>query len=98
MNIYNILVDPEMNDKVLFKAIINIPKDSIILIEDIDILFQKDTKTSLTLSGLLNVLDGACLSTEGKICILNQIIKNLESMFRINREDLIQHQWVTREK
>lgn len=63
LNIATITFDHEMTDKCFFKALTIIPKDTILLLEDIDVLFKErkdnDTgKSALTFSGLLNNLDG----------------------------------------
>lgn len=54
---------PEMNDTLLHTAISSLPKNSILLLEDIDALFvnrksSSENKSYLSFSALLNVLDG----------------------------------------
>ena len=63
LNIATITFDQDMNDKCFFKALTIIPANTILLLEDIDVLFKErkenDTgKSALTFSGLLNNLDG----------------------------------------
>ena len=63
LNIATITFDHELTDKCFFKALTIIPANTILLLEDIDVLFKerKDNDTSksaLTFSGLLNNLDG----------------------------------------
>jgi hypothetical protein len=63
LNIATITFDHELTDKCFFKALTIIPKNTILLLEDIDVLFKErkeaDTgKSALTFSGLLNNLDG----------------------------------------
>jgi len=66
--------DNAMTDNEFIKAIRKLPKRSILLLEDIDVLFEArkqndDYKSALTFSGLLNALDGpAC--KDGIIIIL----------------------------
>ena len=53
----------DLDDAQLFSAVSNIPSDSIIVIEDVDVIVQQrtTTKTMITMQGLLNALDGmAC--------------------------------------
>ena len=71
--------DNEMTDNEFLNAIRRLPKKSILLLEDIDVLFEArkqndDYKSALTFSGLLNALDGpAC--KEGLIIILTTNFK-----------------------
>jgi len=63
LNIATITFDHELTDKCFFKALTIIPANTILLLEDIDVLFKErkeaDTgKSALTFSGLLNNLDG----------------------------------------
>ena len=63
MNIGFINFDSSFNDNVLMKSMIRAPEDSIIVLEDIDSLFQErkkndEHKNAVTLVGLLNTLDG----------------------------------------
>tara|TARA_B100000787_G_scaffold138742_1_gene107634 strand:- start:2004 stop:3167 length:1164 start_codon:yes stop_codon:yes gene_type:complete len=63
LNIATLTFDQQMTDKCFFQALNLIPDGSILLLEDIDVLFkdrkENDTqKSALTFSGLLNALDG----------------------------------------
>jgi len=54
---------PEMTDDSLAAAMSELPRNTVVVLEDIDALFGKDrsskvAKSSLTFSGLLNALDG----------------------------------------
>mmetsp|Transcript_7232 Transcript_7232/g.13017 ORF Transcript_7232/g.13017 Transcript_7232/m.13017 type:complete len:513 (+) Transcript_7232:23-1561(+) len=65
---------PEMTDDDLQLGMQNVPNNSILVLEDIDSLFEKNRSTknvrsSLTFTGLLNALDGVGSST-GQIIIL----------------------------
>jgi hypothetical protein len=62
---YNIAIinfDMKLTDNDFMKAIKKIPDDTILLLEDIDVLFQErkknDDKSMISFSGLLNSLDG----------------------------------------
>lgn len=77
MNVYQITLSSINNDSTLFECVSNIPEDSIILFEDIDVATKSshnrksetDSDSGVTLSGLLNVLDGN-LSPHGAVFIL----------------------------
>lgn len=58
MNIGIISLNKELDDYTFMKSISNIPKDTILVLEDIDGLFDEDKQNSLTFSGVLNTLDG----------------------------------------
>ncbi|GMH87780.1 hypothetical protein TL16_g10962 [Triparma laevis f. inornata] len=65
---------PEMTDDDLQLGMQKVPKNSILVLEDIDSLFEKNrnsknARSSLTFTGLLNALDGVGSST-GQIIIL----------------------------
>jgi mitochondrial chaperone BCS1 len=71
--------DNEMTDNEFLNAIRRLPKKSILLLEDIDVLFEArkqndDYKSALTFSGLLNALDGPGCK-EGLIIILTTNFK-----------------------
>lgn len=60
-NVYVLSFDVQMTDNILFKAINEIKKENaILLLEDIDCFLKNDNKTNtnISLSALLNVLDG----------------------------------------
>lgn len=85
---------PEMTDDSLREAIQRIPKNSIVVFEDIDALFDakrssKVKGSSLTFSGLLNALDGIT-STHGQIFVLTTNLReNLDAaLIRNGRVDL----------
>jgi chaperone BCS1 len=84
---------PDINDDSLRDAVQQAPKDSIIVLEDIDALFEKDrkakTSTPLTFSGLLNALDGVG-SPMGQIFVLTTNLRDqLDSaLIRNGRVDM----------
>lgn len=89
--------DNNMNDKRFMKAVKNIPNDTILCIEDIDVLFfdRKNLdshKNMITFSGLLNILDGFG-TKDGLITIIttNYINKLDNTLKRPGRIDKIIH-------
>ena len=63
LNIYIINLGPKVDDSVFMSAISHIPKNGILLLEDIDALFVErksndNNKSLVSFSGILNVLDG----------------------------------------
>jgi len=86
--------DPNMTDEGFAKCLLQAPKNSIIVIEDIDALFSKDRQTMhkttpLTFSGLLNGLDGVA-NPDGQIFILttNYIDRLDPALIRAGRVDV----------
>jgi len=85
---------PEITDDNLQKAIQQAPAKSLIVMEDVDALFDKTRKSEvrsspLTFSGLLNALDGVC-NPEGQIFILttNHIERLDPALIRAGRVDV----------
>lgn len=63
LNIATISFDAEMTDRAFMRALKLMPDDTILLLEDIDVLFKErkendNYKSSLSFSGLINSLDG----------------------------------------
>lgn len=63
LDIYIVNLGPKVDDSVLMSAVSFIPKNSILLLEDIDSLFVErkandSNKSLVSFSGILNVLDG----------------------------------------
>lgn len=82
-----------MSNSMMQKAMARIPLPALLVIEDVDALFNEDRKTKnpkapLTFSGLLNVLDGL-VSTDGVVTILttNHIDKLDPALLRAGRVD-----------
>jgi chaperone BCS1 len=85
---------PEMTDDSLRDAIQSIPQNSIVVFEDIDSLFtknrdNKNNKSALTFSGLLNALDGIG-SPNGQIFVLTTNLREHldNALIRNGRVDL----------
>eukprot|EP00283_Hemiselmis_rufescens_P009118 CAMPEP_0173419316 /NCGR_PEP_ID=MMETSP1357-20121228/1203_1 /TAXON_ID=77926 /ORGANISM="Hemiselmis rufescens, Strain PCC563" /LENGTH=444 /DNA_ID=CAMNT_0014381941 /DNA_START=73 /DNA_END=1403 /DNA_ORIENTATION=- len=85
--------DPKFNDDSLADAIKDAPPRSVIVLEDVDALFDKkrqaNSKLSITFSGLLNALDGIA-NPDGQLFILTTNFReNLDSaLIRNGRVDL----------
>ena len=63
LNIGTISFDSEMTDRALLRALKLLPDNTILLLEDIDVLFKErkendNCKSALSFSGLINTLDG----------------------------------------
>jgi chaperone BCS1 len=67
------LSNHNLNDERLMELMANIPMNSLVLIEDVDCVFQErkkvDDSESVTFSGLLNAIDGV-MSSEGRLLFL----------------------------
>lgn len=94
------LSNPKITDNVLVSLMTSAPPESIIVLEDIDIVFTTHgiharnvaaSSTGITFSGLTNALDGVT-STEDKIIIMTTNFRdklNLDAMMRPGRVDRI---------
>mgnify|MGYP000105317139 FL=1 len=88
MNIGILSLNKDLDDFSFMKSISNIPDDTILVLEDIDALFDDDRETCLSFSGLLNILDG--LARQIKLIIFmttNHINKLNKSLKRAGRVD-----------
>jgi len=85
-----------MGDDALFSALSGAPRDSIVLIEDVDCAFRKENadeqmmgySRAVTLSGLLNAIDGVA-AQEGRLIFLttNNKERLTEALIRPGRVD-----------
>jgi len=71
---------PDMTDDSLANAMADLPRNTVVVLEDIDALFGKDrsskiAKSSLTFSGLLNALDGIG-STSGQLIFMTTNLRD----------------------
>ena len=82
-----------LSDDRLIELMTNIPAGSILLIEDIDCVFnnrdKKDDKDTVTFSGLLNAIDGV-MAAEGRVLFLttNHVEKLDPALIRPGRCDM----------
>jgi len=96
-NISIIAFDSSLTDAKFYEGLRDLPKNSILVLEDIDCLFQErkkndEMKNMITFSSLLNVLDGM-LTKHGLITIMTTNYKiNLDkALIRPGRVDYILH-------
>ena len=86
MNIATITFDPEMTDIKFMKALKRIPEDTIITLEDIDVLFKQrkenEVSSPLTFSGLLNSLDGMVSLNKQIIILTTNYCCNLDAALK----------------
>jgi chaperone BCS1 len=86
MNMATITFDPEMTDLKFMRAMKRIPEDTIISIEDLDVLFKKrkenEITSPLTFSGLLNTLDGPGSPHRQIIIMTTNYCCNLDSALK----------------
>ena len=82
-----------LDDERLMQLVSSLPRQSILLIEDIDCIFQQRKKTddreSITFSGLLNAIDGV-MASEGRILFMttNHIDTLDPALIRPGRVDI----------
>ena len=86
MSIATITFDPEMTDLKFMKALKRLPEDTIVSLEDLDVLFKKrkenEINSSLTFSGLLNILDGPGSLHKQIIIMTTNYCCNLDSALK----------------
>jgi len=93
-NIAIINFDAKTTDNMFINAMALIPKDTILILEDIDVLFKErkehDThKNALTFSGLINALDGISAPQNSIIFMTSNYKCNLDkALIRPGRVDL----------
>lgn len=97
MNVAIIHFDRELTDLKLMKAVQRIPENTILVLEDMDHLFQErkkndDLKNSISFSGILNTLDGFG-SQVNLITILTTNYKTVldKALYRPGRIDQVVH-------
>ncbi|KAI0558940.1 Mitochondrial chaperone BCS1 [Gracilaria domingensis] len=85
------LTAADFSNQVLHDALTSLPRCALLVLEDVDVLFNEDRKsesTALTFSGMLNALDGL-ISVDGIITIFttNHIEKLDPALIRAGRVD-----------
>jgi mitochondrial chaperone BCS1 len=98
MDIYLLaLSDPDVNDSRITALMAAVPEKNILLVEDVDCAFVRrksdlDRPNRLTLSGLLNALDGVA-APEGRIVVMttNHLEKLDAALIRPGRTDVKVH-------
>ena len=94
-NLAMVNFDSEMTDSKLIRSLKEVPKETILVLEDIDVLFKArkendEYRTNLSFSALLNSLDGA-VSQNGLIIIMttNYLCNLDDALTRSGRIDKI---------
>lgn len=86
MNLASITFDPEMTDLKFMRALKRVPDDTIVSLEDLDVLFKKrkenELNSALTFSGLLNTLDGPASPHRQIIIMTTNYCCNLDSALK----------------
>jgi hypothetical protein len=82
--------DRELSDRYIRMALYKMPKDTILCLEDIDSLFsadRKSDKSTITFSGILNILDGVVKNTGLVIFMTTNLLSNLDDTAMRRRVD-----------
>jgi len=82
--------DAEISDRHIRKALYKLPPDTILCLEDIDSLFsenRKSDKSTITFSGILNILDGVVKNTGIVIIMTTNLLKDLDDAAMRRRVD-----------
>eukprot|EP00172_Hildenbrandia_rubra_P000642 Plantae.Rhodophyta-Hildenbrandia_rubra.ctg1349.p1 GENE.Plantae.Rhodophyta-Hildenbrandia_rubra.ctg1349~~Plantae.Rhodophyta-Hildenbrandia_rubra.ctg1349.p1 ORF type:complete len:473 (-),score=57.51 Plantae.Rhodophyta-Hildenbrandia_rubra.ctg1349:1558-2976(-) len=85
----------KINNQIIAGAISTMPPGSLLVLEDVDSLFDKDRnskdKVEVTFSGILNMLDGIISGSDGRLTIMttNHLDKIDASLIRCGRVDRI---------
>jgi len=82
--------DKEMSDSSMRRAVYKIPDDTILCIEDMDALFSSDRKSdksTITFSGVLNILDGVIRNKGLVIFMTTNLLSNMDDTAMKRRVD-----------
>jgi hypothetical protein len=82
--------DRDLSDRYIRMALYKMPNDTILCLEDIDSLFSADRKTdksTITFSGILNILDGVVKNTGLVIFMTTNLLSNLDDTAMRRRVD-----------
>lgn len=81
--------DPDISDAKIRRALFKLPRGTILCLEDIDALFvnRKSEKSTITFSGLINVLDGVIKNTGLVIFMTTNYIQNIDDTAMRRRVD-----------
>jgi hypothetical protein len=82
--------DAELSDRHIRRALYKLPPDTILCLEDIDSLFsenRKSDKSTITFSGILNILDGVVKNTGIVIIMTTNLLKDLDDAAMRRRVD-----------
>lgn len=92
--------DNDMDDKTLKNAIKKLPKNSILLLEDIDCIFNDrktndQLKNNITFSGILNALDGIVQTSGTIIFITTNHIEKLDEALKRRIDYFVNYTYAT---
>jgi chaperone BCS1 len=82
--------DRDISDSSIRRAMYKIPKDTILCLEDIDSLFsadRKSDKSTVTFSGILNILDGVLKNTGIVIFMTTNLLSTMDDTAMRRRVD-----------
>ena len=82
--------DSDITDAIIRKAVYRLPKDTILCLEDMDSLFsenRKSDKSTITFSGILNILDGVIKNTGLVIVMTTNNLKSVDDTAMKRRVD-----------
>jgi SpoVK/Ycf46/Vps4 family AAA+-type ATPase len=82
--------DKDVCDSCIRRALYKLPSDTVLCLEDIDSLFSQDRKSdksTITFSGVLNILDGVIKNTGLVIFMTTNLLKNLDDAAMKRRVD-----------
>ena len=81
--------DNDASDSSIRRALYKLPKDTFLCLEDIDSLFtdRKSDKSTITFSGLLNILDGVVKNTGLVIFMTTNLLSKLDDVAMKRRVD-----------
>ena len=82
--------DKEMSDSSMRRAVYKIPDDTILCLEDMDALFSSDRKSdksTITFSGVLNILDGIIRNKGLVIFMTTNLLSNMDDTAMKRRVD-----------
>ena len=94
---------PDLSDKQMRNALRKFPKKTIVVIEDIDCLFDQrknhdDAKNAITFSGLLNALDGIITGKNCFIILTTNHIEKLDQALTRRIDYFIEFDYATRKQ
>lgn len=82
--------DKDMSDTSIRRAVYKLPKDTILCLEDMDSLFaadRKSDKSTITFSGILNILDGVIKNNGLVIFMTTNLLANMDDTAMKRRVD-----------
>ncbi len=90
LDVFMINLNTNINDIIFMKMVAKLPNRSLLVLEDVDFLFEKNQNNSVNFSTILNTLDGfACKNRLITFMTTNHIDKLEPSLIRPGRIDCI---------